>query len=1078
MKDPARFASLLMAFLSVLGALGGRPGVAEAFDDVLTHPQITRVSVLGSTLDATLKSELGLPDGINARLASRQDESLTVVGWLQRGSRLEDEPACRAGNHFHNPLRPFTASQVSDRPGLINLWCASFSPFTLLRSNVTWGTRFVSPSELGPATGNPFDWVAARHAYLDGLTAPLPSDRTAALASAFETIGHVMHLVQDMAVPAHVRNDFASHLEYCVLRFAAFSRWCENRFERFVRLRSDLVDDATSLAVDFAGRPLTRFWDLDRYTGVNPSDDTAQGLAEYTNANFFSLNTVFTESLDPTDPHAFPYPRRTSTNLAELFGESVTVVQQVTAEDRQIDLGKYLKKTGDGETKVERFLRVGYLARDLVNLSPPSGNLRLTFQFDDAVHEDYARVLLPRAIGYSASLLDYFFRGKLDVDLVPADPVDPTIVRVTGTNASPADALVEGALALYADDVNGNRAPVPALEATTVSGVAPAGAITSARFRLPPDAETFVAVYTGTLGNEAKGADPTVPGAVIGKVLGGVRVEEVFKDGTLWKLRTPKAIFGLTAQVDQLLVPVTVAQYEVVKWGDTDSALVARTALGAVAPAVVVFDVPRRTGSSELDVPVGATEIVLTQRKRVPFPSTVQLTTVNFTQTVTYRQHLARAEAATTFTWRPDIGDYAFSGSSLTPYTLSVAYEQAIPFTQSFPVLLDFPHNWDIGTAFDPYNWRLRDVSVDAGGRVLGLVVVFLGRPQVAPATVPVFRLNQEGGLEAYTTKSIRPSFPGQIAPLLWALVDLEGQTVVASTAGPTVTLDSQVVNDELDGGCCSNNRTFWVHYTVTYSGGPQDRTEQSSNSVGVFSLSQLGGTLGSVTDVTLPPTGEQSLSAEGWLRGDLRQAMEARDRYTLQPVSTPFDFLFIERCDDQNVCSALRIQQPQGGWATRYPGQLLDARRPRPVGGIERLVFLARSYVDEPATGAFGYLGDLLVWDHGLLRAQFVGATLPLGSHALGSATGAAALVYSLVAGNSALRGTTLFHLDPTPPPTFFPGVDLRQTYTLLEPSYLYSLVDLKFHKAQPSLDRTALPATLAGDGSATGDYHAIRLP
>src|SRR5205807_9940311 len=60
-------------------------------------------------------------------------------------------------------------------------------------------------------------------------------------------------------------------------------------------------------------------------------------------------------------------------------------------------------------------------------------------------------------------------------------------------------------------------------------------------------------------------------------LLGGVRVEEVFSDGTRWKLRTPKGVFGLSTESG----PLSVAQYEVVKWGDSDSALVARTPLDA-----------------------------------------------------------------------------------------------------------------------------------------------------------------------------------------------------------------------------------------------------------------------------------------------------------------------------------------------------------------------------------------------------------------------------------------------------------------------------------------------------------------
>lgn len=38
--------------------------------------------------------------------------------WLRDGGQLEDEPACRASNHFHNPLNFFTwtNSNMSDMP--------------------------------------------------------------------------------------------------------------------------------------------------------------------------------------------------------------------------------------------------------------------------------------------------------------------------------------------------------------------------------------------------------------------------------------------------------------------------------------------------------------------------------------------------------------------------------------------------------------------------------------------------------------------------------------------------------------------------------------------------------------------------------------------------------------------------------------------------------------------------------------------------------------------------------------------------------------------------------------------------
>src|SRR2546428_11669015 len=63
---------------------------------------------------------------------------------------------------------------------------------------------------------------------------------------------------------------------------------------------------------------------------------------------------------------------------------------------------------------------------------------------------------------------------------------------------------------------------------------------------------------------------------------------------------------------------------------------------------------------------------------------------------------------------------------------------------------------------------------------------------------------------------------------------------------------------------------------------------------------------IGSVTDVTLPANGEQSLSLDGWLRDELRQAMIARGRYSIQPLNTPTDFLFVYTCDRSHLCSAM----------------------------------------------------------------------------------------------------------------------------------------------------------------------------
>ena len=149
------------------------------------------------------------------------------------------------------------------------------------------------------------------------------------------------------------------------------------------------------------------------------------GVAEYTNGNFLSRGTIFRD---------FDLPRPTSlepTPFAEAEGARFRT---------------YFSKVTEGEA-VPHFVAVGALQRKLREAlqvdrdEVPAGGWVL----EDRVHRDYAARLIPRAVGFSAALLDYFFRGRLDVDLF-ADPDDPTLVRVRGTNASD-EALRAGTLA-------------------------------------------------------------------------------------------------------------------------------------------------------------------------------------------------------------------------------------------------------------------------------------------------------------------------------------------------------------------------------------------------------------------------------------------------------------------------------------------------------------------------------------------------------------------------------------------------------------------------------------------------------
>lgn len=320
-----------------------------------------------------------------------------IINLLRQGSTEEDSPICRASNHFHDPLKLWGFSAMTD------VWSAG----TLCRSdgwiptysNVTWATGFLDPAPGGQKqafTTNsatmPYTWDKARTDYYAALTSTATTAREPKFADTFKTLGHVLHLLQDVAVPAHTRNDFLSHLVldpvYGIVQ----------PYENFVKINTSLINNAdhSGNSPTFPGPVVTKYWDTDQYNGSNPSGSTSIGLAEYSNANFFSDTTIFRGALDQL--HSFPYPAWSG---AQDYEE---IVDGSTGKKRT-----YLKKVGDGET-VDHLASAKWFYK---YLPAPVKNTGL--QLDDKCHEDYARKLLPRAIGYSAALLNYFFRGTIEI---------------------------------------------------------------------------------------------------------------------------------------------------------------------------------------------------------------------------------------------------------------------------------------------------------------------------------------------------------------------------------------------------------------------------------------------------------------------------------------------------------------------------------------------------------------------------------------------------------------------------------------------------------------------------------------
>jgi hypothetical protein len=454
----------VLTTISVAGVIGLVLGMVEAVHSYQpeTHRAISTTAVDRSNLDLILKTQFGVDEGIRFAINGE-----IVRAWIGIGANLEDAPPVRSLNHFHSPLRP---------------WADAGGP--LGQSSVYWQQN---PNQ---GLGGTWSWPVARQRLLDFLTLPGPAAREQALADTARALGQVIHLVQDAASPAHTREDphlihdgYEARIEE--LR-ASLDATLRSRFASLLAAPSTLPATSifTSTGDPQAPGPVARLIDSDGYRGtVQTYAIGAQaGLSEYTSGGYVSDDTIFL---------GFALPRRESLGPATF--------------DPPVDTPgarRYFPKTTDGDT-IAHFVAEGALYERLLF----RGQLVGGFILDDRVYEDYAAQLIPRAVGYSAGLLDYFFRSNFDfaVDVSSSDP-GKRLLTISIPPVLSAETM-DGTFTLYAEDRDGRRSAVPGASLTTVLS---RGALAQTVFTPVAGVRAYVLVFRGGLGNE--------PGAVTGKV--------------------------------------------------------------------------------------------------------------------------------------------------------------------------------------------------------------------------------------------------------------------------------------------------------------------------------------------------------------------------------------------------------------------------------------------------------------------------------------------------------------------------------------------------------------------------------
>jgi hypothetical protein len=307
------------------------PAVALAFG-AATHKAMNRSGAThqapgGFFLDDFVRNELGVVEGVTKEFAD-----ISLLAWIVLGGEREDDydlfrgegllpSSARFFNHFHDPLRGW------DDAGL-----QLFPLAPRFDSSIVWMQRDDSGDAGIGAQG--WSWPDARRSYYHALTLEGLQDRNQKWADTFRALGQIMHLVEDAAQPQHTRNDphpigffegwVDQHLDQGSFSLdPAFVRAGEanTRFDRRILYQPTRHAEAPV--------PVARLIDTVTYQCNPPSPQPgsacdpngtlipAIGIAEFTNANFFTEGTV---------PGPYPYPDVTRVQPSENTATTTALV--------------------------------------------------------------------------------------------------------------------------------------------------------------------------------------------------------------------------------------------------------------------------------------------------------------------------------------------------------------------------------------------------------------------------------------------------------------------------------------------------------------------------------------------------------------------------------------------------------------------------------------------------------------------------------------------------------------------------------------------------------------------------------
>lgn len=336
---------------------------ALAYNNITTHPALTSEMVK-------------LHNNFSEKKINNEEKQ-----WIMDGSSEEDVPVTRTLNHFYDPIYQTGLS------GDIN--AEELTPFIKILKPMILSAKDWAQDSYAQATFlaeayknaalNPYAQstksaveILTTHTWEKAINSYINGDKQ----EAFRNLGHVLHLIEDMAVPAHVRNDHH-------MRGDAYESWTA----QFGLNNTDVVSQ-------LSGRRPLKFNSLNQYFDY---------LATYTNTHFYSQDTIGIQE-------GYNQPEWNYLNTKNIGNFLYSIYQD--------DFGEYLLV----KRKVENSLMI--TTKNSISIN------------DELIHSDYWSHLSKQAVLTGAGVIDLFFQEveKYKDDLAFKERINKTIISTTIEN--------------------------------------------------------------------------------------------------------------------------------------------------------------------------------------------------------------------------------------------------------------------------------------------------------------------------------------------------------------------------------------------------------------------------------------------------------------------------------------------------------------------------------------------------------------------------------------------------------------------------------------------------------------------